>query len=1104
MRYLLSILLVFYLGVSWGQSLNPKYKTLLDSFPEKIFDFAIKKTNETKSFCEKENIKIKYQSDSYLFVRAPLAWMHEQSTKGNIPHYQFDVNKASPLADSVRSTRNIDPVHSGLGGLPNGYTGKDVIIGFIDYGLELDHPDFQDVNGKTRVLRLWDQEAVTSYGYYGYGTLWDSTEINAGSCTYNPTSDHGSTVAGQGAGNGLADGTNKGVAPDANIVFINLDLSSGYQARIADACDYIFKFADSLGLPAVVNIGVGSPMGGGHDGNDPYSEYVESLLNAKSGRIAVASAGNYGGYGNYHLRGNVSPDTSFTWFNTADFSAFGLKHGVYFEMYADTNDAHFDFAIGMDKPAPNYGFRGRTNFKNTYNNLGVYEYDTIWSGTNQLAIIQTYQDVIDSAYYMETYVVFIDSSSYKVRFMTKGSGAYDLWSSDHPDVGFNKIEEAIPTPAIIPEIINYQLPDSLNVLAAYYMNSEKIITVGNFNNRQGYTDRNGLFYDNSIYPTGEIYYTSSRGPNRLQNMKPDVSANGNLSFGAARISYLSNPANFDKIIQTGWHIRNGGTSMAAPVISGMAALYLERCPTATYQDFKRDLIEASEKDSYTGPLANYSYGHGKPNALKLLQDKNSYTIDGDTLICNLPTVLSSSSHLVYDSIVWSDGSNTYNSSFLNVSSPAQYSAQIYYGGGCKALTDTVTVTSIIPNIPTLESISQPTCISPFGTIEIVNQPNVLYSLGVGSASNSPVFNGLNPGNYFLYAKSSYDTTCFTTSLNQETINSIPPLSIDPITPLQFCDSVQLPLINGGTLTGNEAYYTSSNRNGIKYLAGDFILQSVDTLFFSDSLGGCFIEDTLLLNGDITANPSFYYDAICEGDSISPILSGDLGGVFSSLTPLINSESLNSNSGKFVSSDSMNYYIQYKVGAVCPDSLIDTLVVKALPNQIVVTPIDTTYNINDLVVPFQSNKSNSNSIVYWYSDSLKTDLISVGDDYTPQSTDTVLYVFESLDGCESIYRLVRVNFKTDALSLSTAITPDGDMQNDTWLIPNIDSDFPQNEVFIYNRWGELVFQSEKGSYEISPWDGTFGGEELSVGSYYYIIRYNKSSIKDQTGIISIIK
>ncbi len=1104
MRCLLAILIVFYFGSNWGQSLNPKYKGLLDSFPDKIFDFAIKKTDKAVSLFENENVKIKYQSDNYLYVRAPLGWMHDQSMKGNIPHYQFDVYRAYPLADTVRLTRNIDPVHSGLGGLPKGYTGKDVVVGFIDYGIELNHPDFQDVNGKTRILRLWDQVASPTYGYYGYGTLWDSTEINAGSCTYIPTSDHGSTVAGLGAGNGLADGTNRGVAPDANIVFINLDLSSGYQARIADACDYIFKFADSLGLPAVVNIGIGSPMGGGHDGNDPYTEYVESLLNAKSGRIAVASAGNYGDYGNYHLRGEVTPDTTFTWFNTSDFSAWGLKHGVYFEMYADTNDAHFEFAFGMDKPAPNYGFRGRTNFKSTYNNLGVYELDTIWSGSNQLAIIQTYQDVIDSAYYMETYVVFIDSSSYNVRFMTKGNGAYDLWSSDHPFVGYNKIEETLPSPSIVPEIINYQSPDSLNILAAYYMNSEKIIAVGNFNNRQGYTDKNGLYHDNSMYPSGEIYYTSSRGPNRLQYMKPDVSANGNLSFGAARISYLTNPANFDKIIQTGWHIRNGGTSMAAPVVSGMAALYLERCPTATYQDFKRDLIQASEKDSYTGPLANYSYGHGKPNALKLLQDKTGFPIDGDTLMCTPPVVLSSSSHLVYDSIVWTDGINSYNFPFLNVSSPAQYSAQIYYGGGCKALTDTVQVISILPNIPTLESIIQPSCILPSGTIDIVDQVNVLYSLGFGPASNSSIFNGVPPGNYSLYVKSSYDTTCFTISSNQETINSIPSLSIDPISPLQFCDSVQLPLISGVTLTGNEGYYTSSNRNGIKYFAGDYILYSVDTLFFSDSIGACFIEDTLILNGEITADASFYYDSICAGDTILPVVLGDLGGSFTSLTPLINSESLNNSSGRFVSTDSMHYYIKYKVGTICPDSLIDTLVVKYLPSQITVTPSDTSYNVGDLVFPFQSKKSNLNSFVYWYSDSLKTNLISVGDEYTPIVGDTFLYVFESLEGCVSDYRFVRVEFTNEIIDLSTAITPNGDLQNDTWLIPNIDKDFPQNEVLIYNRWGELVFQSKKGAYETSPWDGKYEGKDLTVGSYYYVIRYNDPKVKDESGIITIIK
>ena len=38
----------------------------------------------------------------------------------------------------------------------------------------------------------------------------------------------------------------------------------------------------------------------------------------------------------------------------------------------------------------------------------------------------------------------------------------------------------------------------------------------------------------------------------------------------------------------------------------------------------------------------------------------------------------------------------------------------------------------------------------------------------------------------------------------------------------------------------------------------------------------------------------------------------------------------------------------------------------------------------------------------------------------------------------------------------------------------------------------------------PWDGTFNGQELPVGSYYYIIEYNDNTTEKTNGIVTIIK
>jgi gliding motility-associated-like protein len=1247
LRFKFFICFLLIINVSHSQSLNPIYKQLLDSLPNKVCGFAIEKSEALKKVFNEKNFLIKYESETHFFVNAPLKWMDDNSKLGNIPRYSFDPMQAELLGDTVRARRFVDPVHLGAGGLTQPYTGKDVVIGFIDYGLEINHPDFIEANGDTRILRLWDQTNGSSFSSYGYGKLWDSTSINNGSCTFPSTNDHGSTVAGVGAGNGLANGKNKGVAPDANIVFINLDLSAGYQTRIVDACDYIFKYADSLGLPAVVNIGVGSPYGVGHDGNDPFTEYVESLITAKNGRIVLASAGNYGNYGNYHLRGDVTPDTTFTWFKPNP--SFG--NIVYFEVFSDTSDSHFNFSIGANKSSGTYEFRGRSNFRDTYDQLGLVVADTIWNGTNMIASYQTYSEMVDSAYHLEIYIDRIDSVNYNFSFLTEGlSGSYDLWNATN--VLTNDIVENIPSSSVLPEIVNYQLPDSLNTLAAYFMNSEKIISVGNFNNRQGYTDFNGNFQDFSSFPSGQINPTSSRGPNRLGYMKPDVSANGNLSFAAAALSTLSNPGLYDKILQEGWHHRNGGTSMAAPVISGMAALYLEKCSSASYMDFKRDVIRASEKDVYTGPTPNYSYGYGKPNALKLLLDKDSIAIDGGPYLCSSPLNLSSDlgSYLSLDSVVWS---TTDNSISLNVNSPGFYSAEIYYGNGCKVYSDTLEVVSILPSVPSSFSKTQPTCVVSTGEIEVNVQANVLYSLG-GVSQVSNVFSVLSPGNYLITVKSQLDTTCFVDAAERDTLYFPTNMSIDPIAPISFCDSVALPIIIGLSLSGNEAYFTSKDRGGVRYNTNDFIDTGIVKLYVNDSLGICNAEDSMFfisykpntpsflsvvqptcvfpygeiqfnaqpnvdysLGGvlqssntfssldtgsyvltvknqidtlcvasnslpvvldsptNMTINPltspisfcdtlilptitgvslsgneafftssnrggarynssdvidtnilklylndslgicsaedsvffsivsgddaSFIYPDFCENSTPTVNVSGLVGGVFNFDSLPIDGALINGSTGQISNfTGGSSYRVKYTTNGSCPRSSVDTVFVLNVPS----APITDYDSLEISSVQISISASAIGSTIKWYSDSLLNNLLHTGISYSLIPAEDI-YVTETTNGCESSPKRILVYDIENTFS-NSAFTPNDDNVNDLWVLEGLDSRYPYNIVTIYNRWGEVVYESEKGKYEQNSWDGKKNSQALPTGSYYYIVNCNDGKGSKMEGTVTIIK
>ncbi len=88
-----------------------------------------------------------------------------------------------------------------------------------------------------------------------------------------------------------------------------------------------------------------------------------------------------------------------------------------------------------------------------------------------------------------------------------------------------------------------------------------------------------------------------------------------------------------------------------------------------------------------------------------------------------------------------------------------------------------------------------------------------------------------------------------------------------------------------------------------------------------------------------------------------------------------------------------------------------------------------------------------------------------------------------------------------IDIPNGFSPNGDGKNDYWIIDNIQQ-FPDNEVEVYNRWGELLFYSK--GYN-TPFDGKYKGQDLPVGTYYYIIRLNSDLYqKDYTGPLTIFR
>ncbi|WP_461489281.1 T9SS type B sorting domain-containing protein, partial [Pontibacter sp. HJ8] len=75
-----------------------------------------------------------------------------------------------------------------------------------------------------------------------------------------------------------------------------------------------------------------------------------------------------------------------------------------------------------------------------------------------------------------------------------------------------------------------------------------------------------------------------------------------------------------------------------------------------------------------------------------------------------------------------------------------------------------------------------------------------------------------------------------------------------------------------------------------------------------------------------------------------------------------------------------------------------------------------------------------------------------------------------------------------LDIPNGFTPNGDGNNDRWVIRNLSVLYPDCRVTVYNRWGSPVFESKGYAKE---WDGTHNGKRLPDGTYYSIIEFGDS-------------
>lgn len=117
-------------------------------------------------------------------------------------------------------------------------------------------------------------------------------------------------------------------------------------------------------------------------------------------------------------------------------------------------------------------------------------------------------------------------------------------------------------------------------------------------------------------------------------------------------------------------------------------------------------------------------------------------------------------------------------------------------------------------------------------------------------------------------------------------------------------------------------------------------------------------------------------------------------------------------------------------------------------------------------------------------------------YTPNvgfvGTDTLVYQIcstECPDECDQAVVILRVGDEDDCF-IPTLFTPNADGINDRLIVPCLEtSRYPNNRIIVYNEWGNQVYEAAP---YLNNWEGTYKGDDLPVGTYFYIMDFGDGS------------
>lgn len=399
---------------------------------------------------------------------------------------------------------------------PKNLTGENVLIGIIDSGIDIYHPDFRNDDGTTRIVNLWDQTL---------GQVFSEEEINAalladdGTFPSRDLSGHGTHVAGIAAGNGRASGgLYAGVATKSRLIVVKLGnlLPDAFPrtTELMTALDYCVRRSLELQMPLALNLSFGNNYGS-HTGFSLLETYLDTIATIGRTTIAVGT-GNEGNLGR-HASDMLSQAPI-----SRELSVAPGETSLNIQLWKDFSD---EFQIRLTAPS------GESVFLNE-NYIGAY---------------QTRLDNTD------LYWFFGEPSPYQIF--------QEIYVEMLPPAGQQTIAEGLWTLQLIPVNIrngrfDLWLPSSASInpqTRFLIADPETSLTIPS----TAFRPITVAAYDSNV---NQLASFSGQGFTALSLTKPDLAAPG-VNITSASVG--------------GGYNARSGTSMATPFVTGSAALLMQ-------------------------------------------------------------------------------------------------------------------------------------------------------------------------------------------------------------------------------------------------------------------------------------------------------------------------------------------------------------------------------------------------------------------------------------------------------------------------------------------------------------------------------------------------